>query len=75
MASQQNMPAKRCIFCTEKAAVPDPVSEADQLRRFISGQAKILPRKKTGTCAKHQRRLSSANKHARELGFLEYTGQ
>lgn len=65
---------KPCVFCTEKLAAPD-VEDGEGLRRFISPQAKILPRRKTGTCAKHQRRLENAIKRAREMGALPYTGQ
>lgn len=66
--------SKPCLFCTEDLAGPD-VDDAEALRRFTSPQAKILPRRKTGTCAKHQRKLATAIKRARELGYLPYTGQ
>ena len=64
---------KPCVFCVEEMT-PD-VEDAEHLRRFLSPQAKILPRRKTGTCAKHQRRLARAIKRARELGYLAYAGQ
>jgi small subunit ribosomal protein S18 len=44
-----------------------------RLRRYISERGKIEPRRKTGTCAKHQRRLTSALKRARILALLPYT--
>lgn len=64
---------KPCLFCVE-GVIPD-VEDAEHLRRFVSPQAKILPRRKTGTCAKHQRVLASAIKRARELSYLPYAGQ
>jgi small subunit ribosomal protein S18 len=45
----------------------------DGLRRFMDGHGKIIPRRKTGTCAKHQRRLALAIKRARHLALLPYT--
>ncbi|MEX1997436.1 MAG: 30S ribosomal protein S18 [Candidatus Andersenbacteria bacterium] len=47
----------------------------DILRRFISGQNKILPRRKTGLSAKGQRHIASEIKRAREMGMLGYRGQ
>ena len=44
-----------------------------KLRRFMSERAKILPRRVTGTCAKHQRDLTTAIKRARYLALLPYT--
>lgn len=68
------MPPRSCIFCTEELAAPD-VEDREALRRFLSPQAKILPRRKTGVCSKHQRRLARAIKRAREIGLLPYAGQ
>lgn len=65
---------KVCVFCAQKVLNPEP-EDADALRRFLSPQVKILPRRKTGTCAKHQRRVANAIKRAREMGYLSYTGQ
>jgi len=48
---------------------------SEVLYRFTSSQSKILPRKKTGTCAKHQRTLAREIKRAREMGLLGYRGQ
>ncbi|HLD25672.1 MAG TPA: 30S ribosomal protein S18 [Candidatus Andersenbacteria bacterium] len=63
-----------CVLCAEKI---DGVTfrDTEVLRNFISGQNKILPRKKTGSCSKHQRRLSREIKRAREMGLLGYRGQ
>jgi small subunit ribosomal protein S18 len=45
------------------------------LRRFISEDGKIRPRRQTGTCAKHQRELATAIKRARHLALLQFTGE
>lgn len=65
---------KVCVFCTEKIAYID-YKDADQMKRLLSERGKILPRRKTGTCAKHQRRLATAVKRARHLALLPYTVQ
>ncbi len=64
---------KVCAFCVEKATTID-FRDVDKLRRFTSDRAKILPRRITGTCAKHQRWLTTAIKRARQLALLPYTG-
>ncbi|OHD76282.1 MAG: 30S ribosomal protein S18, partial [Spirochaetes bacterium RIFOXYC1_FULL_54_7] len=46
--------------------------EYDMLRRFVTERGKILPRRITGTCAKHQRRVAMAIKRARAIAFLPY---
>jgi small subunit ribosomal protein S18 len=63
-----------CVLCVEGI---DGITfrNTDVIRTFVSGQNKILPRKKTGTCAKHQRKLSREIKRAREMGMLGYRGQ
>ena len=58
---------KVCQFCVEKVSHID-YKDLMRLRRFLSDRAKIEPRRKTGTCAKHQRRLSIALKRARMIG-------
>lgn len=63
-----------CFFCAE-GLEEVTLRETELLRRFISGQHKILPRKKTGSCARHQRRLAREIKRAREMGLLPYRGQ
>jgi small subunit ribosomal protein S18 len=64
---------KVCAFCVDKSRVID-YKDASRLRRFLSDRAKIEPRRKTGVCAKHQRRLSTALKRARFLALLPFTG-
>jgi len=65
---------KNCFFCQQKIKEID-YQNIDLLRRFISGQAKILPLKRTGVCAKHQRKLAKAIKKARLLGLLSFTNK
>jgi small subunit ribosomal protein S18 len=63
---------KVCQFCVDKVEVID-YKEPARLRRFISDRGKIEPRRKTGTCARHQRRLGVALKRARHLALLPFT--
>jgi small subunit ribosomal protein S18 len=63
---------KVCVFCSERARSVD-YKDSNRLRRFVSERGKILPRRVTGTCAKHQRMLAVAIKRARELALLPYT--
>jgi small subunit ribosomal protein S18 len=60
-----------CSFCADHIKVID-YKEVERLRRFLSDRAKIEPRRKTGTCAKHQRRLAIALKRARHLALLPF---
>lgn len=62
---------KICTFCADKANVID-YKQPDMLRRFITDRGKIKRPHKTGTCAKHQRRLAVAIKRARYLALLPY---
>jgi small subunit ribosomal protein S18 len=63
---------KQCHFCVNNLSVID-YKDTEVLRKFINTQAKILPRRKTGTCALCQRRLTRAIKHARHLALLPFT--
>jgi small subunit ribosomal protein S18 len=63
-----------CQFCTDHNAVID-YKQADQLRRFVSEDGKIRPRRQTGTCARHQRLMSIAIKRARHLAMLPFAGE
>lgn len=62
---------KQCFFCSQNLKDID-YKEADLLRRFISGQGKIIDPRYTGLCTKHQRKLSQAIKRARYLGLLPF---
>ncbi len=63
---------KVCAFCVDKIEVID-YKDISRLRRFISERAKILPRRVTGTCARHQRELTVSIKRARYLALIPYT--
>jgi small subunit ribosomal protein S18 len=65
---------KVCAFCLEKAKVID-YKDVGTLRRFLTDRGKIRSRRKTGTCAKHQRRLAIAVKRARHLALLPFTAE
>ena len=62
---------KVCQFCADKIAEID-YKDTARLRKCISERAKILPRRVTGTCAKHQRQVSVAVKRARQEALLPY---
>ena len=62
---------KVCFFCRDKIKVID-YKDPGQLRSYISDRGKIGPRRKSGTCAKHQRLLAAAIKRARHLALLPY---
>jgi len=62
---------KVCRFCADKTAVLN-YKEAKTLRLFISETGKITPRRISGTCAKHQRKLASEIKRARHIALLPY---
>ena len=61
---------KVCLFCQEKSTID--YKETNRLRKFISEGGKILPRRMTGTCAKHQRELAVAIKRARIAALLPF---
>ncbi len=61
-----------CYFCQKNVQDID-FKDTNVLRRFISGLGKIRARKRTGVCAKHQRKLAKAIKRARHLGLLSAT--
>ncbi len=62
---------KVCIFCADKVDFID-YKDSAKLRKFISERGKILPRRISGTCAKHQRELNVAIKRARQVALLPY---
>ena len=61
---------KVCRFCANKTKID--YKDADALRRYMTERGKILPRRITGTCAKHQRELAKAIKRARAICLLPY---
>jgi small subunit ribosomal protein S18 len=62
-----------CKFCVQKLKID--YKDADTLRRFITERGKILPRRITGTCAKHQRALALAVKRARSIALLPFVAE
>ena len=65
---------KVCEYCANKEAVID-YKDSNALRKYISERGKILPRRITGTCAKHQRAVTGAIKRARHLALTPYTAE
>src|SRR5436853_5358738 len=65
---------KVCQFCVDKVKEVD-YKDLGRLRRFLSERGKIEPRRKTGTCATHQRSLNVALKRARQLAMLPFTAE
>ena len=63
---------KVCAFCVDKVEEID-YKDVQKLRKFPSDRAKILPRRVTGTCARHQRELTTAIKRARQVALMAYT--
>ena len=65
---------KVCAFCMDKIETID-YKDVPRLKRYLSDRAKIIPRRVTGTCARHQRQLTVAVKRARHVAFLPYVGE
>ncbi len=63
---------KVCAFCVDKVESID-YKDISKLRKYVSERAKILPRRVTGTCAHHQRELTSAIKRARHIALLPFS--
>lgn len=62
---------KVCVFCQEKVTVID-YKDVNRLKKFVTESGKMLPRRMSGTCAKHQRELSTAIKRARNAALLPF---
>lgn len=63
---------KVCAFCSEKAETID-YKDVAKLRKYVTERGKILPRRISGTCAKHQRQLTDAVKRSRNIALLPFT--
>lgn len=63
---------KQCYFCVNNFDEVD-YKDTQTLRRFVNAHMKILPKKRTGTCSKHQRKLATAIKRARVIALLPFT--
>ena len=67
----RKMRKKVCALCSDKDLVLD-YKNPDQLKKFINEKGKILPRRATGACAKHQRDITIAVKRCRHIAMLPY---
>ncbi len=65
---------KFCQFCADKTLTID-YKKTDLLRKYVTEDGKIRPRRQTGACAKHQRVVAAAVKQARHIALLPYTGR
>ncbi len=77
MEKERNFRARKprrkvCSFCVDKVEAID-YKDIATLKKYVSERGKILPRRVTGTCAKHQRELTEAIKRARQIALLPYT--
>ena len=73
--SMKRRPMRRrkvCVFCGDKNGVID-YKDTNKLKRYVSERGKILPRRITGNCAKHQRALTVAVKRARHVALMPYS--
>ncbi len=64
---------KVCAFCADKENTGIDYKDVNKLKRYMSERGKILPRRITGNCAKHQRALTVAIKRARHIALMPYT--
>mgnify|MGYP003392197964 FL=1 len=62
---------KVCQFCADKTEVID-FKDVDKLKKYVTERGKILPKRITGTCAVHQREVTTAIKRARIVALLPY---
>jgi small subunit ribosomal protein S18 len=73
--NRMRKPKKRvCNFCIDKVESID-YKDVNKLRRFITERGKIIPRRISGNCAKHQRQLTLAIKRARNIALLPFTAE
>ena len=64
---------KDCAFCADKTGAGVDYKDVNKLKRYVSERGKILPRRITGNCSKHQRAITVAVKRARHLALMPYT--
>ena len=65
---------KTCAFCADKQLVID-YKKVEMLRRYVTDEGKIRPRRQTGNCARHQRVVAGEVKKARQIALLPFTGR
>ena len=68
--TQKNVAPKKCYFDIENKEAS--LEDISSLRKFLTERGKIIPRSRSGLCAKHQRQLTTIIKHARHLGLLPF---
>jgi len=74
MKQNQIKKEKQCHFCVNNLKEVD-YKDPQLLRRFLNSYVKILPKKRTGVCSKHQRKLATAIKRARIIALIPFTPQ
>ncbi len=74
MPRQRKIKKKVCMYCADKNLVID-YKDVDKLKKFVSEKGKILPRRVTGLCAKHQREVTVAVKRARQIALLPFIAE
>lgn len=73
-AKDRRVKKKPCQFCADKA-IDVSYRDVNRLKRYVSERGKIVPRRISGTCAKHQRMLMIAVKRARIIAFLPFVSE
>jgi len=73
-AKERRPKRKPCSFCTDRA-IAVSYRDVGRLKKFVSERGKIVPRRISGNCAKHQRMLTVAIKRARVIAFLPYVSE
>jgi small subunit ribosomal protein S18 len=71
---ERRVKRKPCAFCLDKSLAVS-YRDVNRLRKYVSERGKIVPRRISGTCAKHQRMLTTAIKRARQIAFLPYVAE
>lgn len=82
MSERNDAPARRrpmtrrrkkvCVFCADKKHTGIDYKDVNKLKRYVSERGKILPRRITGNCAKHQRALTVSVKRSRHIALMPY---
>ena len=72
MAFKKQKPRNKVCYFTKNKITYIDYKDVDLLKRFVSANGKIIPRRVTGTCAKYQRMLATAIKRAREMALLPF---
>lgn len=66
---------KVCIFCEDRNHKQIDYKDINKIKKFVTEKGKILPRRQTGTCASHQRELTTAIKRAKMMAYLPFKGE